>query len=197
MAGWLVTLALAAALVGAWPRWASCGGPDLRAPAGPGQQASRPDVGRRTRAGVAASAASGSTPRCRPSGDTARCRPPARGRWPGRRRAAPRTAPVVAPEPPNRENRQRFLVLLFARLRLGTVGGWVSRSWRPGPRRVPRCDPGGTAALGATGEVVPIELPAHGGGGRGQRLSPAPALVLGRSKDASSGLRAGSGARQR
>jgi hypothetical protein len=30
------------------------------------------------------------------------------------------------------------------------------------------------------GEVVPIELPAHGGGGRVQRLSPAPALVLGR-----------------
>jgi hypothetical protein len=29
------------------------------------------------------------------------------------------------------------------------------------------------------GEVVPIELPAHGGGGRVQRLSPAPALVSG------------------
>jgi hypothetical protein len=60
------------------------------------------------------------------------------------------------------------------RLPLGAVGGWVDRFWRPGPRRVPRCDPGGTAALGATWEVVPIELPAHGGGGRGQRLSPAP-----------------------
>jgi hypothetical protein len=60
------------------------------------------------------------------------------------------------------------------RLPLGAVGGWVDPCWRPGPRRVPRCDPGGTAALGATWEVVPIELPAHGGGGRVQRLSPAP-----------------------
>jgi hypothetical protein len=160
-------------------------------------QGSRPGGGGTPRAEAGAPAASGSRSWCRRRGGTARRWRPTRGRWPGRRRAAPRTAPVVAPEPPNRENRQRFLVLLFARLRLGTVGEWISRSWRPGPRRVPRCDPGGTAALGATGEVVPIELPAHGGGGRGQRLSPAPALVLGRSKDASSGLRAGSGARQR
>ena len=42
------------------------------------------------------------------------------------------------------------------------------------------------------GEVVLIELSAHGGGGRVERLSPAPPLeFLGRSKDVSSGLGAG------
>jgi hypothetical protein len=55
---------------------------------------------------------------------------PPRESLPGRRRAAPRAAPVAAPEPPNREHRQRFLLLLVARLRPGTVGGWVGRSWR-------------------------------------------------------------------
>jgi hypothetical protein len=39
---------------------------------------------------------------------------------------------------------------LLARLPLGTVGGWVDPLLAPGASRVPRCDPGGTAALGAT-----------------------------------------------
>jgi hypothetical protein len=82
--------------------------------------------------------------------------------------------PVAAPEPPNRENRQRFPVLLFARLPLGTVGRWVDRSWRPGPRRVPRCDPGGTAALGATWGGGAYRTPSPWWRGSGVTAEPGP-----------------------
>jgi hypothetical protein len=108
-----------------------------------------------------------------------------------------RTAPVPAPEPPNRENRQQFLGLLFARLPLGTVGGWVGRSWRSGPRRVPRCDPGGTAALGATWGGGAYRTPCPWWRGSGSTAEPGPRSRSGPFKDACSGLRAGSGARQR
>jgi hypothetical protein len=51
--------------------------------------------GRRPQAGVGVPAASGSRSWCRRRGGTARRWRPARGRWPGRRRAAPRTAAAV------------------------------------------------------------------------------------------------------
>src|SRR4029453_115325 len=103
----------------------------LRSVGGRGSRA----AARRPGAGAGALVAAGSHAWCPPRGrGTCPWWPPP-GWWPGRPRAAPRTAPVAAPAPPNRENRQQFLVLLFARLPHGTVGGWVDRSWRSGPRR--------------------------------------------------------------
>ena len=108
-----------------------------------------------------------------------------------------RTAPMPAPEPPNRENRQQFLVLLFARLPLGTVGGWVGRSWRPGPRRVPRCDPGGTAALGATWGGGAYRTPCPWWRGSGSTAEPGPRSRSGPFQGRQLGPAGGSGARQR
>jgi hypothetical protein len=134
---------------------------------------SRPAAGRTPRAGAGAPAASGSRCGCGRRGGRARRWRPPRGWWPGRRRAAPRTAPVAAPEPPNRENRQQFHVLLLARLPLGTIGGWVDRSWRPGPR-VRRSDPGGTAALGATWGGGAYRTPCPQWRGSGPTAEPGP-----------------------
>jgi hypothetical protein len=79
---------------------------------------SRPGACRTPVAGAAAPAASGSRPRCRPSDDRARCLRRVRGRWPGRRRAAPRTAPAGpraagpnpsrARSPPNQRIEHKF-----------------------------------------------------------------------------------------
>jgi hypothetical protein len=60
-----------------------------------GGQGSRLGGGGTPRAGVGAQAASGSRPECRRHRCTARPWRPARGRWPGRRRAALRTAPTA------------------------------------------------------------------------------------------------------
>ena len=60
-------------------------------------QVAAPAVGGRPRAGVVAQAASGSRSWCRRRGCTARPWRPPRGPWPGRRRAAPRTAPAAPP----------------------------------------------------------------------------------------------------
>jgi len=70
------------------------------------------------RAGAAPQAASGSRSWCRRRGHTARPWRPARGRWSGRRRAAPRTAAAVprsagpspgrARSPPNQSIEHRF-----------------------------------------------------------------------------------------
>jgi hypothetical protein len=66
---------------------------------------------------------------------------------------------------------------LLARLPLGAVGGWVDRSWRPGPRGFRDATREERRLWAPPGEVVPIELPAHGGGGRVQRLSPTPRSI--------------------
>jgi hypothetical protein len=58
---------------------------------------SRLAAGRMPPAGAGAPAASGSRSWCRRRGGTARRWRPTRGRWPGRRRAAPRTAAAVPP----------------------------------------------------------------------------------------------------
>src|ERR687898_425376 len=60
-----------------------------------GGRRGRPAVGGTRRAAVAAQAASGSRPWNRPIGCTARRQWTTRARWPGRRRATPRTAPAA------------------------------------------------------------------------------------------------------
>jgi hypothetical protein len=66
-----------------------------RRPGSVGGRGNRPGAGHRPRVGAAAPAASGSRSWCRRRGRTARFWRPARPRWPGRRRAAPRTAPAA------------------------------------------------------------------------------------------------------
>jgi hypothetical protein len=139
------------------------------------RSSSRLAAGRMPRAGVGVPAASGSRSWCHRRGGTARRWRPARGRWLGRRRAVPRIAPAAAPEPPNREKRQSSLSFSLLSSRLGLLeDGWAA----PGARGL---DGFRDATLeerrfwAPPGEVVPIELPAHGGGGQVQRLSPAPA----------------------
>src|SRR5215217_679071 len=87
-------------------------------PGSVGGRGNRRGAGRRPRAGAAAQAASGSRSWCRRRGCTARLWRPARTRWRGRRRAAPRTAPAAprsagprpgrARSPPNQTIEHKF-----------------------------------------------------------------------------------------
>jgi hypothetical protein len=105
---------------------------------------SRLGAGRTPRAGAGAPAASGSRSWCRRRGYTARPRRPARGRWRGRRRAAPRTAPVAlrsagpspgrAKSPPNQVI-ERMFENASARLLspTGPLRVWVVAATRRNP----------------------------------------------------------------